>query len=495
MINFIQPQPSNHIAFHHSEAAKGNAQVAQKAIGILRDALSGDNEYERLLIRAAAGAGKSFVLKKLITDCLSHVMVDRVAVVAFTNRQLYPLAESLGKILGKDNVCLFVSKDRASEISDSARSVSSVAVTPSEIPESTKIVISTVHKLKAYSALKLANQLGEGANGSSSFDVLFVDEAWQVPHYLFDEIRKHAPLHVGVGDVGQLPPLEVGENPWRGDQGFNPYRAWPTTFEDNDETTWVEELPAVWRPTSSQLDLWRSFYPNWKELNSVAAPGDRWAKIGEMNAGSLSIWEQVLTGVPTILEVDGLEDPDAPDIDLPLMGVIESLVDELFNSGITLFQKQMDDSGQPTTDVISQTIGHVSPDPLVAILATRNQAVDDAISAVERISARHNLGPADLIASTVDSWQGQTNGVTVATHPLSGATSLDEFNSAFGRLAVACTRATHGLLMVTRPGLWELLSAAPAIQGTPLGEPGFRTLPRQTHQRILASFATGSIKL
>jgi len=31
-------------------------------------------------------------------------------------------------------------------------------------------------------------------------------------------------------------------------------------------------------------------------------------------------------------------------------------------------------------------------------------------------------------------------------HPLTGAAKLDEFNSAFGRLAVACTRATTNVL-------------------------------------------------
>ena len=63
----------------------------------------------------------------------------------------------------------------------------------------------------------------------------------------------------------------------------------------------------------------------------------------------------------------------------------------------------------------------------------------------------------------------------------------------FGRLAVTCTRATHGLLVVTRPGLDDLLAHAPARPGTPFGEPGNRRLPRQTHQRILRTFARGRV--
>jgi hypothetical protein len=124
--------------------------------------------------------------------------------------------------------------------------------------------------------------------------------------------------------------------------------------------------------------------------------------------------------------------------------------------------------------------GDESDDPLVTVLATRNQAVDDATEAVERLKQKHGLAQYDLIASTVDSWQGQTNGVTVALHPLTGASQLYEFNSAFGRLAVTCTRATHGLLLVSRLGLDQLLTEAPARPGTPFGEPGNRHLPRQT---------------
>ena len=130
---------------------------------------------------------------------------------------------------------------------------------------------------------------------------------------------------------------------------------------------------------------------------------------------------------------------------------------------------------------------------MITILATRNQAVDDATDVVERLRKKYALSDTEIVASTVDSWQGQTNGITVAIHPLNSAAQLDEFNSAFGRLAVTCTRATHGLLMVARPGLDRLLGEAPARPGTPFGEPGNRQLPRQTHQRILATFARGTL--
>ncbi len=47
--------------------------------------------------------------------------------------------------------------------------------------------------------------------------------------------------------------------------------------------------------------------------------------------------------------------------------------------------------------------------------------------------------------------------------------------------------------MVAGSGLDDLLANAPARPGTPLGEPGVRQLPRQTHERILATFARGTL--
>ena len=479
----------------HEAAAALNTMVAKDASAELAAMLSGASPMERILLKAAAGAGKSYALKRLVVEAVQHTHGRRVAITAFTNKQVRPLAVSLGAALGKDEVAILSSGTAFAEMPQEVLDVATVVTSTKDLPLEAKVVIGTVHRLGAIGELKrLREHLGPGANGAAPFDVLFVDEAWQIAHHLFDKVTRHAPLWVGVGDVGQLPPLEVGDNPWRGDPGYNPYRAWPTDY-DADTHTWARELPAVWRPAAGHLALWRAFYPEWASLECVAAPGDRFIDLGRMTGGAAQLWGQVGTGIPTLLEVDGLPEPEAADIDLPLMQFVEELVDEFFAAGASLVaaEYETDVPGRPTGVWQNTVPGGEQSDPIVAILATRNQSVDDAIEVVERLQQRYGLTDRDIVASTVDSWQGQTNGITVAVHPLNGAGELDTFNSAFGRLAVACTRATHGLLMVTRPGLDELLAAAPARPGTPFGEPGTRQLPRQTHQRILAAFARGRI--
>lgn len=495
-VTFAPPLAAVDEAHHHSRAAAENEAAAKLAKGQLLDALNGSSDLQRILLKAAAGAGKSFLLRGLVQDAIAQPQCLRVAVTAFQNRQLWPLAESLGNAIGKAEVVLWSSKARFADVPDSVKRAATVVDSVAAIPQDAPVVVATTHMLGMPGPRgALLKHLGQSFHGDSRFDILFVDEAWQLPHHLFDRITYTAPIHVGVGDVGQLPPLEIAENPWRGDPGFNPYRAWPTTYEGDDTTTWSIELPAVWRPTGEQLGLWRAFYPDWSSLNCVAAPGDRSVDVGDtMPEPARSVWSAVATGVPTLLEVDGLPDAEAADVDLPLMQFVEGLLGDLFSSGLTLREQTYNADGTPSGKAaVSRPGSSPSANPLVAVLATRNQAVDDAADAVGRLSRKHGLTESDLIASTVDSWQGQTNGITIAIHPLNGASELDEFNSAFGRLAVTCTRATHGLLLVSRPGLDQLLHEAPARPGTPFGEPGNRHLPRQTHQRILASFARGTV--
>jgi hypothetical protein len=492
-LTFTQPYEDLSNVLHHADAAAGNIVATDKAIGILNDALARRSNYERILLKAAAGAGKSHALKRMVEHALDHEACKRVAVVAFANKQVFPLAEELGAKLGKQKVCLLVARDRYEDVPESTKAKATVVTSAKDIPPRTGVVVATSHRVGGFAMNDLRKHLSPAHNGEQLFDVLFVDEAWQLPLHRYRDVERLAPIAVGVGDVGQLPPLDPGQNPWRGDINYNPYRAWPTAYE-NDGRTWSTALPAVWRPSAAQLPLWRAFYRDWESLHCVAAPGDREVVVRGLRGPSAQVWGQVASGRPALVEVAGLPDPEAPDIDQPLLEVVEGWLDQLLRRGFSLRSRRCDDKGKPK-DWAEVSTSRPRGDRLIAVLATRNQAVDDATEMVERLSSRHRLADGVIVASTVDSWQGQTNGITIAFHPLSGASQLDEFNSAFGRLAVTCTRATHGLLMVSRAGLSDLLKEAPARPGTPFGEPGTRQLPRQTHQRILDVFARTTLSV
>lgn len=481
-------------ARHHALAATANVVASAEATAALMDAVNGISTHDKILLRAAAGAGKSYALVHMVGEALANPNCLRVAVTAFANKQVIPLARRLGASYGTEKVCLFVSEKWRVKLPDGIEDEVTVVTKSREIPDSSRIVLGVSHKFGARGEHgRMRDQLGVGANGERIFDVLFVDEAWQLPLHLFTGVEGYAPVAVGVGDVGQLPPIDPSENPWRGDPGYNPYRAWPTAYEE-EETTFVRDLPAVWRPAGEQLPLWRAFYGDWDRLDCVAAPGDRAIELPALSERDATVWTTVASGQPTLLEIEGLEAPDAPDIDQPLLAAIEALLRPLLEGGFTTVERTYDSTGEPLDEL---RVDSCDPhgDPLVVVLATRNQAVDDAAAMVERLADELDLPDGVIVASTVDSWQGQTNRITIAIHPLSGADELDDFNSAFGRLAVTCTRATHGLLLVARAGLDSLLDGAAARPGTPFGEPGTRALPRQTHQRILRAFTRSVVDL
>jgi hypothetical protein len=492
---FTPPRTSAPAGPHHKEAADRNLAATRAGLralsGMLDDPAAGGN---KILLRAAAGAGKSYALRDMVADALSHPRCQRVVVTAFTNKQIWPLAGKLGAELGAENVCLLVSARRLAEVPPEVTANATVATTSSQVPADIRVLLGVAHRLGAPGEQgRLKNHLDPPANDGFVADVLLVDEAWQMPLYLYDKVQRLAPISVGVGDVGQLPPLDPTQNPWRGDPGYNPYRAWPTAFEHAAGTTAID-LPAVWRPHAAQLALWQAFYNDWPELNCIAAPDDRTIALPDLASPFREIWEAVATGVPTLLEIAGLEDAEAPDIDQPLLEMLERLLEPLIAAGFSVSGRTYADDGTPT-GTTTQALADQgdNTDPLIVLLATRNQAVDDATELAERLTGRYDLPDGALVASTVDSWQGQTNAITIAIHPLSGASRLDDFNSAFGRIAVTCTRATHGLLILARTGLDDLLENAVPKPGTPFGEPGPRALPRQTHQRILDSFARATI--
>src|ERR1700722_20343160 len=119
-ISFAPPMTPPIRGVHHAAAAAGNTAVTDEARDALRDALAGTAPIERILLKAAAGAGKSRALRRLVSDAVASNNCDRVAIVAFTNKQIHPLAALLGKELGRDQVCLFVSKDRRGDVPDEA---------------------------------------------------------------------------------------------------------------------------------------------------------------------------------------------------------------------------------------------------------------------------------------------------------------------------------------------------------------------------------------
>src|SRR4051812_48650317 len=147
---FTDPQDPPPVGAHHAAARGGNDATAEAASAMLAAVLDGDEVYERLLLKAAAGAGKSYILKRLVREAVAHDNTTRVAVVAFTNKQTRLLAADLGDELGRDKVCLFVSAKRVGEVPADVAKRATVVTKTTNIPDSCVVIVGTCHKLGAF---------------------------------------------------------------------------------------------------------------------------------------------------------------------------------------------------------------------------------------------------------------------------------------------------------------------------------------------------------
>ena len=205
------------------------------------------------------------------------------------------------------------------------------------------MIVATCHKL---GALRRANAVGSFSgsgpadNGETHIDVLFVDEAWQVAHHLFDLVSNAAPVWVGVGDVGQLPPIEVGVEPLARRPGLQPVARVAHRLRRRRAHMVGSAARGAGDRRPATSALWRAFYPEWDELDCVAAPGDRGAGLGEMPAGvaaELGAGGDRRADAPRGRRTAA--EPEAADIDLPLIEFVESLLDKLFAAGFMLLSR------------------------------------------------------------------------------------------------------------------------------------------------------------
>ena len=317
MTDHRSPRPSSRppSAIHHAAAAAGTPPSLTKRPRCFATCSAGTAPIDRLLLKAAAGAGKSYVLKRLVREAVAHDNCNRVAVVAFTNKQIHPLAADLGADArqGQGLPVRAARTGRRRARRRRPRTRPSPRATQRH-PRSCSRHRRTCHKLGAIGELKRQRTALRPRRERQRAVRRAVRRRGVAGRRTTSSTRSRsaAPVWVGVGDVGQLPPIEIGTNPWRGDPGHNPWRAWPTDYDD-DTRTWSAELPAVRRPAAGHLALWRAFYPDWHQLNCVAAPGDR--SLGSTATSRRSpprSGRRSRTGVPTLLEVDGLPRPRTP---------------------------------------------------------------------------------------------------------------------------------------------------------------------------------------
>lgn len=389
-----------------------------------------------VVVAAPAGAGKS----QFVADTVGRLLRRpglRVALVAPTNEQAYSLVERV-KRLNRNLPVAFVHAQGRELPED-------LAVLPGVTQPRAADVLAQGDPLVVATVDKLADaHLRDGLGG---FDVLVMDEAYQVDAARYYTAAHVAPTHLLVGDSGQLDPFSTLEDAtfWRGGPEDPLQTAVGVLLRNHPPPrTPVHQLPITRRLDPRAVPIARCFYPG-HGFDAAVRPGVRELHLGRPGPGARAL-ATVDAALDEVAETGWahLLLPDAPVLtaDPTTAGLIRDLVVRLF-------------ARRPRARCESRPAMTVLHPHEVAVGVSHNDQKD----LLRALLAGAGLGA--VVVETANRLQGLTFEVVVAWHPLAGSTVTDAFHLDPGRLCVLLTRHRQGCIVVGRTTDRSLLEAVP----------------------------------
>jgi hypothetical protein len=384
------------------------------------------------VIQAPPGSGKTWLLLKTVAK--SAVLGRRVAIATQTNAQAGDICRRFARDYPKLRVIRFASARGAqTDLGDSIEWETET----SAIPTTSCVVVATTAKWAL-------------VNIFVPFDVVFVEEAWQMGWADFMLLGQVAERFVLIGDPGQISPVvSVDVARWE-TSPRPPHIAAPRVIlEDPRQRPERWQLPATRRLPYDTAALVRQFYDF--EFGATAQAGER--------------------GVVASLGGKGAED-----------GVIDALA----RHSVAALSIPTPDEGPPMYHD-SELAAHAAT--LVKRLLNRNARVRNGRDTVELrpefigMCATHRVMNSELalalprslqgkvIVDTPERWQGLERPVMIFVHPLSGVVRPTSFDLETGRLCVMASRHTAGAVILTRDHVTETLATSIPTATQPVGRP------------------------
>lgn len=371
------------------------------------------------------GAGKTGLVERVAALVLG-VMHARCAIATTTNEQCFDLARRLADAFRALEFTLFVS-DKLE--------------LPADLLACSNLRIATkVHELPAGPGVVLANAAKWSwiVGDVRPFDLLVVDEAFQLPDYRFALIAGIATKVLLVGDPGQIAPvISCAVERWRADP-TGPHVPCPDALLARHPWVPRVRLPVSRRLVADTVSVVQpAFYP---ELPFEALDGAGARGLVLEGAGSEAL-DAVARGASLVLA----ELPEAvtPQVDGPLADGVVEMVRELFARRAVVRDRGTERALSPRD--VGVVCAHVSQ--------------------VNAVRARLPEGMGDVLVETAERFQGLERAVMFVHHPLSGRASLTEFALDAGRLCVMLTRHRVGCVVVARAG-----TEARLLRHAPTGE-------------------------
>lgn len=409
-------------------AVAASERTANRAISELLD---GRGRPRGVVVTAPAGAGKSFLVSIGVDQACDRGL--RVAAAAPTNEQAFGLVRTISHLYcsrGGGRTVTFVPASNVS-LPDSVRRLAGVRELPAVQAQGAEVVVGTLSKLgDAFSRGSL-----------DAFDVLLIDESYQADSAKYFAVGELAPLHLLVGDGGQISPFSTIDDPgrWRG-LPEDPLQTAVGVLRRNHPSTPVHGLPITRRLDDRAVRIARLFYPDLPFAPAVL-PGVRELRLTASTAAP-----------PRLRRLDKALDLAADEgwahVELPREAVLQAdpeAVDLIAGLVHRLFQRtpQARCERQPR-------LAALRPDQ-VAVGVSHNDQKDFLRIALD---AR---GLGGVVVETANKLQGLEFEVVFVWHPLAGLPEADGFHLDPGRLCVLLTRHRQACIVAGRGGDRDLL--------------------------------------
>jgi hypothetical protein len=422
-------RPNTAPTFYDSAAVTAANATADAAI---HDLLSGAGRHHGVVTTAPAGAGKSFLVSTAVDRARARGL--RVAVAAPTNEQAFGLVRTIATrhCAGRTGrTATFVPANTVS-LPDPIRLLPGVQEAKAKDANANDLIIGTLSKL------------GDAfARGDlDPLDVLLVDEAYQADSAKYFAVGGLAPLHLLVGDPGQISPFATVADPgrWRG-LPEDPLQTAVGVLRRNHPCTPVHGLPITRRLDPRAVGVAQLFYPDLC-FGAAVLPGVRELRLGKgtgMNRHLDSVlsraarkgWAYVELPRAAVLQTD----PEA-------VGLIVDLVARMFDRNPRV-RCERAPAATPLTP------------GRVAVGVSHNDQKDQLRAALD------DRGLEGVVVETANKLQGLEFEVVFVWHPLAGLPEADEFHLDPGRLCVLLTRHRQACVVVGRAGDRDLLRDRP----------------------------------
>lgn len=302
------------------------------------------------------------------------------------------------------------------------------------------------------------------------FDVLFVDEAWQMSFAEFMLCSQVAGRFVLIGDPGQIPPVvSIDVARWETSERA-PHIAAPQVILEQPELAGQGmrlELPASRRLPADSVELVQAFYDF--RFDAWAGPGERaiLADRGRSHGVDRAV-ELLQTGSVCILTIPTPDNGPPLERDDEIAKVAAGLAVRLldlrarFRMGGDIRPIRPEDIGLAATHRVMNTALRLAlPEPL------RDRVTVD----------------------TPERWQGLQRPVMVVVHPLSGVVRPSSFDLETGRLCVMASRHQGGLVLVGRDHIASSLDQLIPSADQPIGRPDIAGRGHAVHLHLWSTLA------